>query len=69
MAHYKNVFNTYLKMKYSIWTTIFGLCLLLYGVIQKILHTPKADPVLLTSKFVLGLATILIVINIFNKKN
>ncbi len=56
-------------MKYSIWTMIFGLCLFLYGVLQKILHTPKADAVLLTSKFILELATILIVINIFMKKN
>jgi hypothetical protein len=57
------------KMKYSVWIMIFGLCLFLYGVFQKILHTPKADTVLLTSKFILGLATILIVINIFKKKN
>jgi hypothetical protein len=55
-------------MKYSIWTMILGLCLFLYGIIQKILHTPKADTVLLISKFIVGIATILIVVNIFNKK-
>ena len=55
-------------MKYSIGIMILGLCLFLYGVIQKILHTPKADAVLLVSKFILGLATILIVVNIFKQK-
>jgi hypothetical protein len=56
-------------MKYSIWIMIFGICHFTYGAIQKILHTPKADAILLTFKFVLGIATILIVIIIFKNKN
>jgi hypothetical protein len=56
-----------LSMKYAIGILIIGTCLYSFGVIQKILHTPKADAFLLTSKIILGIGTILIVINIFKK--
>jgi hypothetical protein len=55
-------------MKYSIAILIIGFCLYFFGVLQKILHTPAADNILLTSKIILALGTILLVINILKRK-
>jgi hypothetical protein len=52
-------------MKFGITVLIIGFCIEIYGVLQKILHTPSANILLNIGIATMIVATIIIVYKIF----
>ncbi len=54
-------------MKYAITILVVGFCVEVFGILQKILHTPVADTFLLLGKCILIVGCALFVYALFKK--